>query len=265
MLISVTIQPPLSRFRSSDLRNSLPTRILPLRGLALVAMALLLGLLVWSYVEGGVMRALLSTELSAQEKVELLRTFFAGFGWATPLVYLAFVTTEVVVAPIPGTMLYAPGGVIFGGFFGGLLSLAGNVLGAGIASGLMRVVGGERAQGYLARSKLAAYETRISQHGAWIIFLLRVNPLTSSDLVSYAAGLTRIPVWKVMLGTLAGMAPLCFAQAYLAKGILTAFPRLIYPLLVACAIYTVVVLWIVNRLMTNNSHYDQQVSALTPD
>ena len=51
---------------------------------------------------------------------------------------------------------------------------------------------------------------------AWLVFLLRLNPLTSSDLVSYAAGLTHLPTWQLMLATLAGMAPLCFAQAYFA-------------------------------------------------
>ena len=84
-----------------------------------------------------------------------------------------------------------------------------------------------------------------------MIFLLRVNPLTSSDLVSYAAGLTRLSVWKLMLGTLAGMAPLCFAQAYLADGLLAAFPQLIYPLVAACVVYGLVVIWIVIRLLKN--------------
>ena len=158
---------------------------------------------------------------TAEEKVAALRAFFDGFGVAAPLAYVGFVILEVVIAPIPGTMLYAPGGVIFGGFWGGLLSLTGNVIGAGIACQLMRVFIGKRAEEYLERSALARYEERITRHGAWVVFLLRVNPLTSSDLVSYAAGLTHLPVWKLMLGTLAGMAPLCFAQSYLADGLLT--------------------------------------------
>ena len=82
-----------------------------------------------------------------------------------------------------------------------------------------------------------------------MVFLLRVNPLTSSDLVSYAAGLTHLSVWKVMLGTLAGMAPLCFAQAYLAEGLLAAFPGLVYPLVAACAVYAFVVLWVLSKLL----------------
>lgn len=196
---------------------------------------------------------LLRSEATAEEKVTALRAFFARFGIAAPLAYVGFVTVEVVVAPLPGTMLYAPGGVIFGGFWGGLLSLAGNVFGAGIACLSMRVFLGQRAETYLARSALAPYEASITRRGAWVIFLLRVNPLTSSDLVSYAAGLTHLPVWKVMLATLAGMAPLCFAQAYLAEELLTAFPRLIYLLLALCAVYAAVVLWLLSKLLKKST------------
>jgi uncharacterized membrane protein YdjX (TVP38/TMEM64 family) len=218
------------------------------RGLAVAAIAVVGGLVGWSYASGGIFHVLLRSG-PAEEKVAALRAFFAGFGVAAPLAYVAFVVLEVVIAPIPGTMLYAPGGVIFGGFWGGLLSLAGNVIGAGIACQLMRVFLGQRAEEYLERSSLARYEEPITRHGAWVIFLLRVNPLTSSDLVSYAAGLTHLSVWKLMLGTLAGMAPLCFAQAYLADGLLSAFPHLVYPLVAACVVYGLVVIWVVIGLM----------------
>ena len=39
------------------------------------------------------------------------------------------------------------------------------------------------------------------------------------------------------------------AQAYLAEGLLAAFPRLIYPLLAACAVYCLVVVWVLSRLL----------------
>jgi uncharacterized membrane protein YdjX (TVP38/TMEM64 family) len=117
----------------------------------------------------------------------------------------------------------------------------------------MRTFLGDRAEQYLARSALAPYEARISERGAWVVFLLRVNPLTSSDLVSYAAGLTRLHVSKVMLGTCAGMAPLCFGQAYLAEGLLTAVPLLIYPLVAACVLYALTVMWVLSRLLARQN------------
>ena len=224
-------------------RNDVLTRALLIAAIALVG-----GLLGWSYATGGIVRVLLHTG-TAEEKVSALRAFFGRLGVAAPLAYLGFVILEVVIAPIPGTMLYAPGGAIFGGFWGGLLSLAGNVIGAGVACELMRAFIGHRAEQYLERSALSRYEQRITRHGGWVIFLLRVNPLTSSDLVSYAAGLTHLSVWKLMLGTLAGMAPLCFAQAYLAEGLLTAFPLLVYPLVAACMVYGLVVVWVLINLV----------------
>ena len=85
--------------------------------------------------------------------------------------------------------------------------------------------------------KVAATQTGLERYGGRLIFFLRLNPITSSDLVSYAAGLTRIPVTTVMLATGLGMAPLCFAQAYFAESMLQAFPKLIYLLTALCIVY----------------------------
>ncbi|MCU0916272.1 MAG: VTT domain-containing protein [Planctomycetes bacterium] len=199
---------------------------------------------VWSYTSNGIIALLLQPGLSAADKVMALQVYFDSFGLIAPLVYVGIVTIEVVVAPLPGLMLYAPGGVIFGGFWGGLLSLLGNTGGAGIACQLIRVLGGKRFAAWLEQGRLKRYHERLSRSGLWLILLLRINPLTSSDLVSYAAGLTGIPLWKVMFGTLLGMAPLCWAQAYLADGLLRAFPQLVYPLLLLCVLYAAVVVWL---------------------
>ncbi len=208
----------------------------------------LAGWAVWSYSSGGIIAVFWAPDRSAADKVALVQEYFRSFGVLAPLAYVGIVTIEVVVAPIPGLMLYAPGGMVFGGFWGGLLSLLGNTLGAGIACQLIRALGGKRFTAWLEQGRLKMYQERLSRSGTWLILLLRVNPLTSSDLVSYAAGLAGIPVWKVMLGTLLGMAPLCWAQAYLADGILRAIPQLLYPLLLLCGIYAVAAVWIIGRL-----------------
>jgi uncharacterized membrane protein YdjX (TVP38/TMEM64 family) len=208
----------------------------------------LAGWAVWSYFSSGIIAILLASDKSAADKVAVIQEYFRSFGVLAPLAYVGIVTIEVVVAPIPGLMLYAPGGMVFGGFLGGLLSLLGNTLGAGIACQLIRMLGGKRFTAWLEQGRLKMYQERLSRSGLWLILLLRVNPLTSSDLVSYAAGLAGIPVWKVMLGTLLGMAPLCWAQAYLAHGILRAIPQLLYPLLILCGIYAGVAVWVIGRL-----------------
>lgn len=219
------------------------------RILGLLLLVTIVSLVVASYYSGGIASVLLSTDSDSEQRIQSLRLFFAEMNGAAPLVYIAMVVVEVVVAPIPGTLLYLPGGVIFGGFFGGLWSLIANVLGAGISCQLMRsIVGRKSTESFFEKESLTKYRSLIEQKGLLFIVLLRVNPLTSSDLVSYAAGLTTMRVNTVMLGTAIGMAPLCFAQSYLAATLFDSFPWLIWPMLVVCALYVVAVVVVLWRL-----------------
>ncbi len=218
----------------------------------------------WSWASGGLVFDMLRSGDEPAWKLARLKQFFDSCGAFAPVAYFLFVTIEVVVAPIPGLMLYAPGGLIFGGFFGGLIALAGNVVGAGIACQVTRSLGGGWLVRFFSREALHTVQVALSRRGVWLIFLLRLNPLTSSDLVSYAAGFTPIPVWKVMLATLFGMAPLCFAQAYLAENLFQAFPHLFYPLLILCAAYVVAVVLVVRRLASGEACVEHDPASDSP-
>jgi uncharacterized membrane protein YdjX (TVP38/TMEM64 family) len=165
-----------------------------------------------------------------------------SWGALAPAAYVAAVTVEVLVAPFPGTLLYAPAGAIFGGLWGGTLSLAGNVLGATIAAWIGAALGEPWIARRLAREDLERYRQRLLTRATWIVFLLRVNPFTSSDLVSYAAGALGVPARRVAVGTLAGMAPLCYAQAYLAATIFEILPGGLWIVAGLGLVYVVVVI-----------------------
>ncbi|MGE0704841.1 MAG: TVP38/TMEM64 family protein [Vicinamibacterales bacterium] len=216
-----------------------------LAGLALVAIASLVG---WSYLSGGFASVVLSPSLDGDAKVRYIQDYFFSWGSLAPLIYILIVILEVVIAPIPGTMLYVPGGLIFGWEVGGLTTLAGNVIGAALCAGIARSLGRPYAERFFSSESLNRYDALLSRNAIRVIFLLRVNPVTSSDLVSYAAGLTSMPVWKIAAGTLAGMAPLCFLQAYFAEELFTRFPVLLYPLAVVSICYVAYVVWILSRM-----------------
>ncbi len=202
-----------------------------------------------SWQSEGIVHDLIRQDFDSAEKLQRLRQYFLGYSNFAPVVYVAFVTVEVVVAPIPGLMLYAPGGIIFGPLLGGALSLLGNVIGAGIACSVTRMLGRTWLSRLFEERRLEQLQTKVESQGMWLIFLLRINPLTSSDMISYAAGFTRIPIWKVTAATAFGMAPLCFAQAWLADGLLTAMPELVYPLVAACILYLVFVGVVLRKML----------------
>ena len=192
-----------------------------------MALAIVVGLAlttVWSYASGGLIY-LLFTPADGTTRLETLRSFVLGFGVLAPVVYVGIVLVEVLVAPFPGALLYAPGGAIFGGLLGGTLSLIGNTIGAGIAAWIAGGLGEGWLTRHMASSRFASLRRRLETRGGWVVFLLRLNPLTSSDLVSYAAGLAGVRPAHVALGTLAGMAPQCYLQAYLAATLFELLPE----------------------------------------
>ena len=214
-----------------------------------LTVVLMVSAVVGSWASGGIVSVLIN-DSDAVTRVAALKEFFGSCGAFAPLVYFVFVVAEVVIAPLPGVMLYAPGGIVFGPWLGGAIALLGNIAGAGLACSITRTFGHNLLNRFFEPRHLEGLQQQIESRGMLLVFLLRLNPLTSSDIVSYGAGFTRMPVWKVMLATGCGMAPLCFAQAWLADSLMTAFPGLIYPLGVAGAIYAIVVVIVLRRLVT---------------
>jgi uncharacterized membrane protein YdjX (TVP38/TMEM64 family) len=179
--------------------------------------------------------------------LEQVRTAVAGWGRLAPIIYTLLVVVEVIVAPFPGTLLYAPAGAIFGGFLGGTLSLVGNVVGAAISCVLGRLIG-ERLLGRRADdSEFRRYQDLLRKRGLWVVLLLRLNPFTTSDLVSYAAGIAAVPAWKVAVGTLVGQAPWCYLQAYFAEQVFELVPGWILAVSGIVLVVAVVLLLMIGR------------------
>jgi uncharacterized membrane protein YdjX (TVP38/TMEM64 family) len=188
---------------------------------------------------------LIAAAPEGQSRLDTLRTYILGWGLLAPIVYVAAVIVEVLVAPVPGPLLYAPAGAIFGGLIGGTLSLIGNVTGAGIACWLGHTLGESWVARHMTGTQASRIRDRVVSRGPWVIFLLRINPLTSSDLVSYVAGAMGVPVRDVVLGTLAGMAPVCFAQAFLAASLFEVLPGGPILVLALGGAYLLIVMWFV--------------------
>ena len=217
----------------------------------ILLLAVIVAYAIWSWSTGGLVRVLVD-EAGAmgdnEASLEALRQALSRWGAFAPAVYVAAVVVEVLVAPIPGTLLYAPAGALFGGLQGGGLSLIGNTIGASIACAVGRSLGEQAVARRLDGTRLAGHVEAIRASGFWVVLLLRLNPLTSSDLVSYTAGALGVPVSRVALGTFIGMAPLCFAQAYLAEQIFRILPGAVWVLIGAGLIYVAfLVVWLTRR------------------
>ena len=127
---------------------------------ALILIAVL-GYAYWSYSTGGIIAVLLSYQVEPHYRLDAIRAYFISWGSLAPLLYLFIVTIEVVVAPIPGTLLYLPGGILFGWALGGSISLIGNVVGAGLSCYIARILGRTFLDIYFDTGSLKPLETEL--------------------------------------------------------------------------------------------------------
>lgn len=119
---------------------------------------------------------------------------------------------------LPSPVLFLLGGVIYGGFLGSILNLAGLLAGASLCRFLagrfqvffLKILGTK----YLKKLELLQGEQTIKT-----LFIMRVTPGFPFDPISYGAGLAGISYHHFFIGTLLGSTPKVFLYTFLGDGI----------------------------------------------
>jgi len=142
-----------------------------------------------------------------------------NYGNISYLVFVFLIFLECIFAPFPPLILYIAGGTLFGGLFGGFLALIGNFLGAAVAFKISYYYGKEKILPRIPKKIREKFDKYSKKYGPASVFFLRINPLTSSDIFSYLAGLTNMSFWKFLAGTTLGLLPIVFLQTYLGETI----------------------------------------------
>jgi uncharacterized membrane protein YdjX (TVP38/TMEM64 family) len=168
---------------------------------------LVLGLLGWRY--GPALWTLLSDEAA-------LEHFVTGLGWFGPLALIVFNALQIVVAPIPGYVVQAAAGYLYGPFWGGVWGALGLLTGASLAMWLSRRYGRQWVEQLAGRERLARWESVTHSDSTWLWFVLLTAP--TGDLPYFLAGLARVSYAKVILLTLAIRMPATFVVAAIGAG-----------------------------------------------
>lgn len=142
-----------------------------------------------------------------------LRQFIVELGVAGPLAVIGLMTLAILVSPIPSAPIALAAGAAYGHTWGTAYIVLGAELGALGAFGLARLLGHDVVQRWFG-GRLP--NTRLRSQGALmaVVFASRLLPFISFDVVSYAAGLTTLTLWRFALATLAGILPASFLLAH---------------------------------------------------
>jgi uncharacterized membrane protein YdjX (TVP38/TMEM64 family) len=149
--------------------------------------------------------------------LEGLRNYILSFGAWAPVASLLLMVFQALVAPIPAFLVAFANGLAFGVFWGWVLSLAGHSLAAAVCFWLARVLGRGSVEALVGRVGLESADHWFARWGAHAVFVTRLVPGMAFDVVSYAAGLTRMGFGRFIAATAIGVAPKTFLEAYLGR------------------------------------------------
>jgi uncharacterized membrane protein YdjX (TVP38/TMEM64 family) len=150
--------------------------------------------------------------------VDDVRSVVAATGPAAPLVFIV-VSAVLAAVFVPGSILAATSGVLFGPVLGTFVTLGSAVGTATIAGLLGRRAGRDSARALLGPERADRIDAQIERYGLWAVVGQRFVPGLSDALASYAFGAFGVPLWQMAVGAFIGSVPRAFVYTALGASI----------------------------------------------
>jgi uncharacterized membrane protein YdjX (TVP38/TMEM64 family) len=203
--------PPVTRAVDLDARA-----IRLLRLVALLVAATLFGLL---YLLSAGFRSEVNQAMGllGRGNIAGLRDYILSYGLWAPVASCFLMVLQALVAPVPSFLITFANGLAFGVFWGWMLSLFGHVLAAAVCFWISRALGRVPVEVLVGRTGLQSADRWFAKWGIYAVFVGRLIPGVAFDVISYAAGLTRMRFRSFLIATALGIFPQTFLYSYLGR------------------------------------------------
>ncbi|NQU57598.1 MAG: TVP38/TMEM64 family protein [Rhodospirillales bacterium] len=154
-----------------------------------------------------------TSALDALMNREILEKQIFSLGLWGPAAVIALIAVAIVMSPVPSAPIALAAGAVYGHTWGTLYILAGAEIGALIAFLIARLVGYDLLRKWFGErmyvGPLGSQNVLMA-----LVFVSRLLPFLSFDIISYVAGLSALSFWRFALATLAGILPASFLLAH---------------------------------------------------
>jgi uncharacterized membrane protein YdjX (TVP38/TMEM64 family) len=170
--------------------------------------------------------------LAARADIAPLRAYLLGFGWWAPLISTLLQILTSIIAPLPSFVLAFVNAMLFGLWWGALLTWTTALLAAAICFAMARALGRPVVERFVPRGALDGTDRFFIRHGVLAVLIARLIPFVNPDVLSYAAGLTSMRWRLFMLSIAVGSWPSTILYSYLGSRGITTVGWLLIPLVV---------------------------------
>lgn len=163
-----------------------------------------------------------------------------GAGIFGPIIYMILLIIGILVSPIPTSPLAIMAGIIFGPLLGLIYTLIGATIGAVLAFLIARFLLRDFLKKHFGGNKFYdKIKGKNNKNVAYFVFVTRLMPQISFDLVSYLAGITSLNIFTFAIVTFIGMIPIVFLLTFFGYLIASYISTVLIVLFVAFIAYII--------------------------
>ena len=136
-----------------------------------------------------------------------LKTYLLSFGAWAPVIAGLVMIFQAVAAPLPAFVPAMANGLLFGAFWGTLLTWATSIIGGLICFYIARALGRPAVERLVSRRAMDSVDGFFKRYGNNSVLVARLIPLFSFSAISYVSGVTSISFRGYLRATAIGILP----------------------------------------------------------
>ncbi len=137
--------------------------------------------------------------IELQDNIHRLKTLILSFGLWAPFISTFLMVAQSVVLFLPAFPIFVVNALVFGPFYGLLLSWSSAVMGSMVCFSIAKTLGRPVVERLVKKDHLETADRALKKYQKYVILLFGFVPVVSFDVISYAAGLTLLAYWEFLL------------------------------------------------------------------
>ncbi|WP_032120777.1 TVP38/TMEM64 family protein [Clostridium amazonitimonense] len=184
------------------------------KGIFSVKNLLILTTVVLSFILLYIFRENINVCMNLIRDKERLKVYLDSFGTLGMLVFFIMQIIQVVIFFIPGEVIQAAGGYVFGTFLGTLLSIGGITVGSIILFTISKKFGMPLVNKFMSKKNFHKLEKLLNNKKInLIVFLLYLIPGIPKDSLIFVCGVSRIDLKNFIIYSTLGRIPALFLSS----------------------------------------------------
>ena len=180
-----------------------------------------------------------------------LKEYLSSFGYLSALIFFLFQVFQVVIFFIPGEVIQAAGGYVFGAFLGTLISFLGITVGSFILFSVSQKLGRSFVTKYISPETHKKFDSILNNKKRnLIVFILYLLPGMPKDCLIMICALTNISAKEFMLYSMTARLPALFVSTYIGSNIADGKHVSAVIIIIVCIVLTLIAIFNKEKLLS---------------